>query len=209
MKLLHIISSPRGENSRTLSVSHEFLNELKAKYPNLTIDELDLFKTTLPDVFDEAATAKYTILGGGSLNEKTKNVWDQITEFSGKFLSYNIYLISSPMWNFTVPYVLKHYIDVIMQPGYLFNFTESGVVGLATNKKMFCITSRGNDYSAGGPMHPYDFQEPYLRSIFGLAGIYDISFINVQPVDIAPQLTEAALGKAKEDAKLLARNTVL
>ncbi len=208
MKLLHIIASPRGEKSRTLSVSNEFLNTLKAKYPDLVVEDLDLFKVKLPDVYGGAVDAKYALMSGGSLNEQTKKPWEQIAELSSQFLAYDAYLISSPMWNFNIPYTLKHYIDVIMQAGILFSFTEKGVEGLAKNKKMFIISSRGNDYSLGSQMHQYDFQEPYLRSIFGLAGIYDISVINAQAMDFAPGITEANLNKAKEEAKTMAENSV-
>ena len=150
--------------------------------------------------------AKYAMMGGAGLNDKTKKSWEQISAYSADFLSYDAYLISCPMWNFTIPYKLKHYIDVIMQAGILFSFTENGVEGLAKNKKMFCITSRGNDYGSGSQMHKFDFQEPYLRSIFGLAGIYDISFVNAQPMDFAPGITESNLNKALEEARFLAEN---
>jgi len=38
------------------------------------------------------------------------------------------------MWNFSVPFVLKHYIDVIMQPKYLFRYTEAGPEGFVKGK---------------------------------------------------------------------------
>lgn len=209
MRLLHIISCARGEKSRTLSVSNEFINSLQTKYPNLVVEELDLFKVELPNISGDAVDAKYMLMSGVSLDEQLKTIWDQITVYSKNFLTYDAYLISSPMWNFSIPYKLKHYIDVIIQAGILFRFTESGVEGLAKNKKMFCITSRGNDYSPGSQMHQFDFQEPYLISIFGLAGIYDISFINVQPLDFAPEITEATLVKCKKEAQILAQNTTL
>lgn len=113
------------------------------------------------------------------------------------------------MWNFGIPYILKHYIDVIMQAGILFSFTESGVQGMALNKKMFCITSRGSDYSPGSYMHSFDFQEPYLRAIFGLAGIQDVSFLHAQPLDMAPGITQDAMQKALEEARNMANNTKL
>ena len=62
MKLLHIIASPRGEKSRTLNISNEFLNTLKAKYPKLVVENLDLFKVKLPEVFGGAVDAKYALL---------------------------------------------------------------------------------------------------------------------------------------------------
>lgn len=207
MKLLHIIASPRGEKSRTLSVSDEFLKSLKDKNKNLIIDDLDLFKEKLPEVYGGAVDAKYAMMSGGILVEQTKPYWDEIVKYSNDFLTYDAYLISCPMWNFTIPYKLKHYIDVIMQAGILFSFTENGVQGLALNKKMYCITSRGNDYSPNSHMFQFDFQEPYLRSIFGLAGIHDISFINAQPLDFAAGITEAQLNKAREEAILMAQNS--
>jgi len=209
MKLLHIIASPRGEKSRTLNVSNEFLNSLKAKNPNLVVDELDLFKEKLPEFLGGEADSKYTLLSGGTLQEESKTSWDKITKYSRHFLSYDAYLISNPMWNFTIPYKLKHYIDIIIQAGILFRFTEKGVEGLALNKKMYCITSRGNNYSEGSQMHQFDFQEPYLRSIFGLAGIYDITFINAQPMDYTPEITQISLNKSVEEANLLAQNFVI
>jgi FMN-dependent NADH-azoreductase len=204
MKLLHIIASPRKEHSRTLSISKEFINTFRKSNPDVEIVELDLFETKLPQVTSLEVDAKYISMSGGAVPEGLKTNWDEISRISNDFLSYDYYLISSPMWNFTVPYVLKQYIDVIMQAGILFSFTASGVEGLAKNKKMFCITSRGNDYSPGSYMHAYDFLEPYIRSIFGLSGITDISFINAQPMDYMAEVTLQKIDQAIAEAQILA-----
>lgn len=209
MKLLNIIASPRAEKSRTLNVSAEFLKTLKGKYPQLVIQDLDLFRTNLPEVFGGSVDAKYAFMSGGVPDEEALKSWDEISRYAKEFVAADIYLISSPMWNFSIPYKLKQYIDIIMQAGILFSFTKEGVVGLANNKKMFCITSRGNDYSEGTGMKQFDFQEPYLRSIFGFTGITDISFINSQPLDLTPDITDASLEKARGDARLLALNCEL
>jgi FMN-dependent NADH-azoreductase len=116
-------------------------------------------------------------------------------------LSADIYLISSPMWNFGISYALKYYIDSIIQPGYLYKYNDQGQpVGLIHGKKMICVTSRGGDYSEKSPFHAYDFQEPYLRAIFGFVGITDMHFINAQPMDITPELREAAIAVAIEES---------
>ena len=209
MKLLHIVASPRGAKSRTLDVSNAFLEAMKAKDPNITIDVLDLFEVELPDVHLSAVDAKFTLMSGGTLDEKAKATWEVIAKYSKGFLEHDAYLISCPMWNFTIPYKLKHYIDVIMQAGILFSFSESGVKGHAEDKKMFCVTSRGNDYSEGSHMNPFDFQEPYLRAIFNLIGIHDISFVHAQPLDFAPGITEQAMKKAKEEAVKMAEDSFM
>ena len=173
----------------------------------MKFDHLDLFKVPLPDIYESPTEAKNELMNNGSIENQFKTHWDEIAKYSKEFLSYDFYLISSPMWNFSVPYKLKHYIDVIMQAGILFSFTDRGPVGLALNKKMFCITSSGSDYSKSGPINHFDFQEIYLRSIVGMVGITDISFIHAQPLDLAPGITQIQLNIAKEEAKTLAQNS--
>ena len=122
-----------------------------------------------------------------------------------RFLSADAYLISSPMWNFSIPYPLKHYIDIIMQPKYLFRYTEKGPEGLLKNKKMVIITSHGGDYSSE-PASKFDLQKPYLRTVFGFAGITDITFVNAQPMDAGGlKVQTRKIEKAKKQAEKLAR----
>lgn len=203
MKLLHIVATTRGDKSRTLQISNKFLLELKAKHSNLEVETLNLSEAALPTISCEMAEAKYDTMKGLSVNDNDNSDWTKIVNYAQDFLTYDVYVISSPMWNFTVPYQLKHYIDVIMQPGILFRFTANGVEGLATNKKMFCITTRGSDYSEGTYMHQFDFQEPYLKSIFGMAGIYDVTFLNAQPMDYTPEIAQLSLNKALEETTML------
>ena len=206
MNLLHIIGSPRGDQSRTLSISNTFLQSLQAKNPGLQVKELDLFKADLPEVFDYAAKAKYTVLGGATPDGQEKEVWNKIVAYANEFLAADMYLISCPMWNFSIPYRLKQYIDIIVQPGLLFQFTENGVEGLVKGKKMICITSRGSDFGPDSPFNPYDLLDPYIKAIFGFVGIYDISFVTAQPLDYNPELATHALDQAKLDAQALAQS---
>ena len=194
-KILHIIATPRGAESRTLKVSGSFLEGLKGKYPACTVDTLDLFKDAIPPLTLKAVDGKYVLLSGKDLSGSLKEAWRDIENHITRFLSADAYLISTPMWNFGIPYVLKHYIDIIIQPKYLFHYTDNGPEGLAKNKKMVLITSRGGDYSAASPFHVYDYQEPYLRAIFNMVGITDITFINAQPMD--------ALGQEVAEEKII------
>ena len=200
-KILHIIATPRGDASRTLKISGTFLESLKNKYPACVVDTLDLFKETIPSLTLKTVDGKYLLLAGKDLSGDLKEAWRDIERAIARFLSADGYLISAPMWNFSIPYVLKHYIDIIVQPKYLFHYTGNGPEGLAKNKKMVIITSRGGDYSAASPFHAYDFQEPYLRAIFGLCGITDIVFINAQPMDaMGPDVARKNIKEAQGTA---------
>ena len=138
-RLLHIIATPRVGESRTLKVSQEFLESFKKKYPGCGIDELDLYKEKLPELTVKRVDGKYILLGGKDLSGEFKEAWEEIVAHINRFLSADIYLVSTPMWNFGIPYALKHYIYVIVQPKYLFKYTDKGPEGLAKNKKMIII----------------------------------------------------------------------
>ena len=206
MKLLHIVSTPRQE-SNTLQISNAFLDTLRAMVDDLEVEELDLFNQDIPAVVGDNIDSKYSLMIGQPVPDANSEQWGQIEALIAEFKSADLYLISAPMWNFTIPYALKYFIDAIVQPGYLFSYNEQGQpYGLLENKKMVCITTRGGDYSKGGPLHVFDYLEPYLRAIFGFVGIADIQFVNAQPLDITPELRATALNKGVEEAKVLANS---
>lgn len=202
-KLLHIIASPKGEESRTLKVSAEFLKEFKIKNPDCEIEELNVFNCELPVVTPDVIKVKFSLFAGQEVSEEDKKHWNQIESYINQFISADAYLLSTPMWNFNIPYRLKHYLDVIVQPKYLFEYTSKGPNGLIKDKKLIVITSRGGDYSPHTPFYEFDYQEPYLLRIFSFIGFSDITFINAQPMDsgdssIQKQKIEEAIQEAKE-----------
>ncbi len=199
-KLIHIIATPREELSRTLQVSEVFLDSFKKSHPDWVIDELDLFKENLPPLSVKSVTGKYVLLEGKDLFGSLKEIWAEILQHIERFKTADFFLVSTPMWNFHVPYILKHYIDLIVQPKYLFRYRDDGSVeGLAKDKKMVVITSRGGQYS--GENSSLDYQEPYLRQIFGFVGITDIDFIKVEPMDMGHELREKRIEEAQKIAR--------
>lgn len=205
MKLLHVVASPRGEKSNTMRVSAAFLDTLREHHQNVQVETVDLYHHDLPAIAGDNIEAKYTLMVGQPISRDHAESWHQIERAIEHFLSADTYLISTPMWNFSIPYALKYYIDCIVQPGYVFRYNEMGqAVPLVHGKKMICVTSRGGDYSPGSYMNVYDFQEPYLRAIFGFIGITDLEFISAQPMDVTPELREMAVQAAVNDAAALA-----
>jgi len=203
-RLLHIIATPRADESSTLAVSNVFLENFKKKFPGCLIDELNVAIEPLPSLSVKVVTGKYVLLSGKELSGELKSAWEEIVRHIERFLLADAYLISTPMWNFGIPYTLKHYIDIIVQPKYLFRYTDKGVEGLAKNKKMVIVASRGGDYSQK-MMAKFDFQEPYLRMVFGFVGITDINFVIAQPMDaLGPQVKNQKLEEAQTAARKIA-----
>lgn len=201
MRLLHIVATPRGLASNTGRVSSALLEVLHEKHENLRVRTLDLFAADLPAVAGSNIESKYKLMTGQPLDSGAVTSWQQIEKAISDFLDADAYVLTTPMWNFSIPYALKYYIDAIVQPGYLFRYDENGAPeGLVKGRKMICVTSRGGDYREG-PMKSYDFVESYLRTIFGFVGLTDIHFFNVQPMDISLDIRHAAQKRAISEVR--------
>jgi FMN-dependent NADH-azoreductase len=170
------------------------------------LDELNLFEARLPEIGIKKTDGKYALLMGKEVPDECQKAWKDVEKYIEQFVAADIYLITCPIWNFSIPYVLKHYIDLIFQPGYLFSYSEKGPEGLLKNKKMIVCTSRGGDYSESSPFHPYDFQEPYLRAAFGFVGINEITFFNAQPMDaMGPDVAQQKIAEVIDNIRTFVR----
>ena len=207
MHLLHIIATPRGHESNTTRVANVLLEALYARYDDLTVEVLDLFKADLPAVAGANIENKYKLMTGQELDGRQRSSWEAIEASIARFMKADAYVISTPLWNFGVPYVLKYYIDAIVQPGYLYRFSQSGVPeGLVKGKRMIVVTSSGGDYSAASPLHTFDFLEPYLRTVFNFVGISDLHFIHAQAMDVSAATRRAGLLQAYAEARAIAQD---
>jgi FMN-dependent NADH-azoreductase len=84
-KLLHIIATPRGEDSRTLKVTATFLEEFTKTHPDWVIDGLNLFKEDLPELTVKRVDGKYILLSGKDLFGELKEAWEEIVAHIERF----------------------------------------------------------------------------------------------------------------------------
>jgi FMN-dependent NADH-azoreductase len=206
-KLLYIEASPRKSRSKSIEVSQVFLSELQRSHPSVDVDKLDLWTTELPAFDGDTIDAKYAILHGQPHTPDQAKAWKRVETVIERFKSADSYLFSLPMWNFGIPYVLKHLIDVLVQPGLTFSFSPAeGYKGLVNNKKAVAVYARGGDYSPGTGAEGYDLQSKTLSGILGFIGITDLTSIFVEPTLAAPAEVEATITKAKELAAATAKS---
>ena len=205
MKLLHVIATPRTYESNTLRIATAFLESLRDAVADLRVETLDLFSDPMPTAVHDTLAARYSLMAHQPVPKRHLASWQPIERLIEQFLAADVYLLTTPMWNLSIPYVLKFYIDSIVQPGYLFAWSEAGqLTGLVTGKQMVCIVTHGGDYTAPATGHMCNFLEPYLRAIFGAIGIADIQFITAQPMDVTRALRETAVTNAIVQARQLA-----
>lgn len=206
-KLLYIQASPRAGRSHSISAADAFVQSYRDHNPDDTIVTLDIFKAALPPFDGLAVRAKYTILHGQKHSQEELDAWKAVEAMIEEFKSADKYVMAVPMWNFGIPYRLKHYIDIIVQPGYTFSYTpEQGYKGLVTGRPIFIAYARGGEYPPGTDYEAFDLQKRYLEVILGFMGFTDIRSIVVEPTlmggpEVAKAKREAAIEQAKQMAK--------
>ncbi len=175
--LLYIESSPREADSYSSQAAAIYLDAL----PNgVTVEHLNLFTAGLPEFNAAAAAAKYKVMRGEALNPAEESAWSEVLALVEGFKAADHYLIAAPMWNFSIPYKLKQYIDLITHPGLTFIPRPDGMEGLAGGDAVV-IYSRGGNYGPkDGQPDPYDHQSPYLQAWLGLVGVGPVVEVAVQ-----------------------------
>lgn len=182
-KLLFIKASPRGQASRSVKVAEAYIAALKAAAPVIEIDTIELWEENLPPFDGNKANAKVAVITGQAHDGAQKTAWDEITDIANRFISADRYVFAVPMWNGGIPYRLKHYIDIVHQPGLTFGMVPAtGYFGLLKNKKaVLAYTSGAFSQAAPSPAFGIDHHSTYMRSWLNQAGITDISELRYQP----------------------------
>lgn len=207
-KVLYIESSPRKATSYSIKVTKAFLDAYAAAHPADTIETIDLWAHDLPPFDGSTLDAKYAVMGGQSFSAEQKAAWDRVTAEAERFKAADKIIVSAPMWNFGIPYRLKHYFDVIVQPGLTFGWTpEKGYFGLVTGKPAVVVTASMGDYTPGTGAEAVDYQKPYLDWILRFMGFETIHHVRVMPTAGPDRAAvEAGAAKIADEARALAKS---
>jgi FMN-dependent NADH-azoreductase len=204
--LLHIQASPRAQ-SHSLAIAGDFVAAWRAAHPDGELDTLDLWAEPLPRFDGATLDAKYAILAEQPHSPTQAQAWRDVEAVVARFAAAKRVLFSVPMWNFGVPYVLKHYIDVVTQPTLTFSFSpEQGYRGLLRGKRALVVYASGGDYLPGSGNPRPDLQKPFVETWLRFVGIDDIATVAVQPTIGDPALLAASIAQARERVRGLARD---
>jgi len=198
-KLLYIEASPRKNRSVSIEIAETFRDAYLDAHPSDEFKTINLWSYPLPELSGDMVNGIYANYHGLDLTYREAEAWEEIVRVVEQFKSADKYLFSVPMWNFGIPYKLKHYLDVIVQPGLTCSYSkQEGYRGLVAGKPAVVIYTRGGSF-AGKPQAP-DFQKPYMEQVLNFIGIKDIRSIIVEPT-LGPALD---VQKIKTDACLQA-----
>ncbi|UWF51536.1 NAD(P)H-dependent oxidoreductase [Pseudomonas sp. N3-W] len=205
--LVHIECSPRKQRSASLEVARSFIARYQENTPDTEIITLDLWNMALPEFDDLAMEAKYAGLNGTPLTPAQQNAWNMLKDLAAHLHRADVLVMSVPLWNFSIPYKLKHFIDLVSQKDILFSFDpEHGLQGMLFNKTAVVIYARGLDYSGQSvtPAARFDFQKPYVEAWLGFVGVTDVHSVIVEKTILEEDVDTRAREAANQQARGLA-----
>lgn len=188
--ILHITTSIRGNESVSNQIGNALVSSLGAQGSAVTLR--DLSANDIPYVSAERFTANGTPPADRTPEQaELAAIADTLIE---ELQAADTIVISSPVYNFGVPAVLKAWADLVARAGTTFKYTENGPVGLLEGKKVYVTVATG-----GTPIgSEIDFMSSWLTHFLGFIGLTDVEVIAADGMMSAdgPAKIEAALEKA-------------
>ena len=192
--ILYISCSPRGAASHSLTFAEEVLARLRRHHPAATIRRRDL-AADAPSFVDAAFSN--AILDPASPEQAFVQSETLIQELE----CADAVVIATPMHNFTVPAVLKAWIDQVVRIHRTFTSTPTGKVGTLTDRPVFVVIASGGWFRGpsptGVPAQP-DFLTPYLHTVLNTIGLRDIHVLALEGVTRGPAMLEWTVSLARQ-----------
>ena len=184
--LLRIDASSRKVDSYSRKLADYIEAKWRSKYPTGRVIYRDLVENNIPHIHNDTIAGFYT-----PVEKMTKEAL-QATALSDELIEElkqaDELMISSPLYNLTVPSNLKAYIDQVTRVGHTFGTNDDGsFYGLLKGKNAYLALVKGGSYK-GTPMEAYDFQGPYLKAILGHMGIAVESIFSLEGTSQANEL---------------------
>ncbi|MBM9505907.1 FMN-dependent NADH-azoreductase [Actinacidiphila acididurans] len=204
--LLHIDSSALYENSVSREVTGIFRKEWESQHPGGTVIYRDLAAEPLPHLTEDGIVAALT-----PVDTHTPAQTEALalrSALADELERADVVVIGTPMYNFSLPSVLKAWIDQVAIVGRTLGETSS-----VAGKPITVVAARGGGYGPGTPRESYEFLTTYLeKALTGLLGaevdfiVPELTLARSQPamadlVDAA----DASRAKAREDAVVKAK----
>lgn len=182
-KILQLDSSIMGEQSYSRKLGNAIVEKIREKYPESTIEQLDLVESNIPHLAPETVQAMFTP------SEHQTDEIRQRLHLSDKLVKQlvdaDIIVIGAPLINRTIHSSLKAWIDHITRRGITFGYSAEGLpIGFVTGKKVYVAMSSGGIYTdEQGKAN--DFVAPYLQSFLGFLGMTDFTVFRAEGLHVS------------------------
>jgi len=197
MKILVVTALPSGEQSRTKKLLDAFVDNIKDRkqleFLNLLEDRPDF---VTPEILEAYKLRNYQ---GKELTKKQKESISKFDRMTKQFTSADIVVMAFPMYNFSLPGIIKTYFDSVMLKGETFDTDPEGFVGLMAGKRALVLMSSGGKYS--GENSSYDYATTLVGLEFDFMGFSDVRIILAQGLDMKTTDVKKIVSQAQDEVK--------
>ncbi|OVE77347.1 hypothetical protein BVX99_02815 [bacterium F16] len=200
MNILAVTYLPREERSHTRNLLKMALGHLGTH----TITTLNLLNTP-PDLLDQERVMAYISRDylGNDLTEAQKNLLAKMDSMTNQLCEADAVILATPMYNFSVPAMVKAWFDSVMLKGRTWDASADGYRGLLQGKKALVLMSSGGSYD--GPMASWDHAMSLAKQEFTFMGFSSVDGVWLQGINIMPErLDEKRQAAEQEIASVLA-----
>jgi FMN-dependent NADH-azoreductase len=188
-QLLRLDASARHEGSISRQLGDRLEAALTRSYPALRITRRDLAREPVEHI------RNLTIQGYYTPTEQLTETLREATALSDRLIAElrnaDAVLLTTPMYNFSAPSVLKAWIDQIMRIGQTFSYQDGQFDGLLKNRTAYIVCALGAP-GYGDAMAAYDHLTGYLKLVFQFIGFSDVQIFAAEgttlPADDAARL---------------------
>lgn len=153
MKILFVNACVRGDLSNTLKLCHTALEELRNRYPDATVSEVNLAADRPQPLYLEDLQKRDAL-------RYAEDYANPMFDYARQFAEADFILIGAPYWEMSFPAVLRIYIELISVVGITFGYTPEGQqVGKCAAGQLLYITT------AGGPIGDYNLGFDFIKSL--------------------------------------------
>ena len=174
-RVLRIDSSASRQGSVSRQLGDEVIRRLSAQHADLEVIGFDL-ANGIEHIDGHWVGANFTPVEKRSSEQRRR--LDASDEAIAQLNWADAVVLTAPVYNFSVPSVLKAWIDHVCRAGLSFRYTEQGPQGLLADRPVYLAMASG-----GVPFgSPADFASSYLKQVLGFIGIEDVRLIGADGV---------------------------
>ena len=193
MKILHVVCSPRGEDSESYRLSRKIVARLMGREPAATVMNRVIGGNALPHIDANYALGQHSATAEITQDGAVARSDELIRELEDA----DAVVIGTPMHNLGIPSALKAWIDHVVRARRTFDTGPGGKVGLLRDRPVFIAVASGGSFSGEHARQP-DFLTPYLTVILAQIGLKDLHFFSVQGTGLGPEILETSRTLADE-----------
>ena len=178
MNVLHVCANPKPtEESVSKQLAAAFFGKLIELRPDVELVNTDLYEEKPPYYsYELYKRAWYPVFDESYEPSKAEEMAiNYASKQAEAFNAADVLVLTMPMWNFSVPAIMKAWMDQILCPGLTFSISkEEGIKPLHKVKSVVLLVSSGGVYKEGDERDALSRQ---VRHAFGFVGIDDIEVV--------------------------------